>query len=128
MFLGQNNALKNIDKIIKVASESTEEALIEVGERGVGNLKRGTPVKTGILRNSMSYTIDKKVYKPLGSTDNVNPSKDKDSVYIGTNVIYAPSVEFRSTNGSEGFFLRAYIQTKKQAKEIFKEVYKGVAR
>ena len=45
---------------------------------------------------------------------------------IGTNVIYAPSVEYMSNNGSAGFMLRAYKQFMKKAKsEMGKDLKKG---
>ena len=105
----------------KAISKNIDEAFVEIGERGVGYLKRQTPVDSGRLRNSMSFTVDNKVYSPLGKEDNVKMSKAKDAVYIGTNVIYAPHVEYLSTNGSQGFMQRAYEQTKKRAKEIFSQ-------
>lgn len=106
----------------KSVSKNIDEALLEIGERGVGYLKLETPVDSGRLRNSMSYTVDKKVYSPLcqSATDNVNRSGEKDVVYIGTNVVYAPSVEYLAQNGSAGFMLRAYKKTKKVAADILK--------
>lgn len=119
------------DSKFKAISTNIDEALIEIGERGVGYLKRETPVDSGRLRNSMSYTVNKKVYTPLGqsATDNVRRSTSKDAVYIGTNVIYAPSVEYLAQNGSAGFMLRAYRKTKKAADRIFKsEILKGMMK
>ena len=110
-------------------SNNLEEALIEVGERGTNYLKLETPVDSGHLRQSMSYTVGSKVYKPLGHEDNVKSSGDKESVYIGTNVIYAPSVEYLAKNGSQGFMHRAYKQTKARAKVIFEQaVQKGMKK
>ena len=125
---GEKEVMKNIDTNIKIVSKTTTEGLIEVGERGVGYLKRLTPVDSGRLRNSMAYTIDKKIYTPLGNVsgnDSLKKNKHKDVVYIGTNVIYAPSVEYLSTNGSAGFMLRAYKQTKIIAKSILANAIKG---
>jgi hypothetical protein len=75
----------------------------------------------------MSYTVDNKVYKPLGDVGNVKPTNEKDTVYIGTNAVYARHVEYLSKNGSQGFMLRAYNQTKRVADTIFKQVLgKGI--
>lgn len=114
----------------KAISNNLDEAFIEVGERGVNYLKQETPVDTGRLRNSMSYTTKSKVYTPLGSSsDNVNATNEKEVVYIGTNVIYAPSVEYLAQNGSLGFMFRAYRHTKKRAKEIFESaMQKGMKK
>ena len=117
------------DTKFKAISTNIDEALIEVGERGVNYLKLETPVDTGHLRQSMSYTVGNKVYKPLGSIDNLKPSNDKETVYIGTNVIYAPSVEYLAKNGSQGFMYRAYRQTKARAKVIFEQaMMKGMKK
>ena len=117
------------DTKFKAISTNIDEALVEVGERGVNYLKLETPVISGHLRQSMSYTVGSKVYKPLGNTDNVKASGDKETVYIGTNVIYAPSVEYLAKNGSQGFMYRAYKQTKKRAKVIFEQaMMKGMKK
>ena len=112
---------KAFDTKFKAIATNIDEALVEVGERGVNYLKLNSPEVTGHLRQSMSYTVGSKVYRPLGHEDNVTASGDKETVYIGTNVIYAPSVEYLSDNGSEGFMYKAYKHTKKQAKKIFKQ-------
>jgi len=114
---------KAFDDKFKAISSNIDEALVEIGERGVNYLKLETPVDTGRLRNSMSYTTDNKVYRPLGhdTEDTVKRSKDKESVYIGTNVVYAPSVEYRAKNGSAGFMYRAYKQLRRRAPQILKQ-------
>jgi hypothetical protein len=127
---GTQEVLANVNKVIKVVSKSTKEGLIEIGERGVNYLKIETSsfVDTGRLRQSMSYTIDNKVYNPLGNEDNVKPSNEKDSVYIGTNVVYARHVEYLAKNGSQGYMLRAYKRTKDAAEKIMQKVIKGAVR
>jgi hypothetical protein len=102
---GTEQVLANLNNVIKVVSKSTKEGLIEIGERGVNYLKIETSafVDTGRLRQSMSYTIDNRVYNPLGNQDNVNPTNEKDAVYIGTNVVYARHVEYLAKNGSQGY-------------------------
>jgi len=124
MLLGMKDVLKNFDKAIKVASETTEEALIETGERAVGILKDNTPVDSGRLRNSMSYTTQGKVYNPLGGTDIVNRTTEKNTVVVGTNTVYAPRVEYMAQNGSAGFMLRSYKQLVPIAKAIFRDIFK----
>lgn len=122
---------KAFDDKFNAVSNNINEALTEIGERGVNYLKLETPVDTGRLRQSMSYTTDGKVYRPLGhdTEDTLRASADKESVYIGTNVIYAPSVEYRSTNGSAGFMYRAYKQLKKRAPQILEQaMQKGMKK
>lgn len=115
----------------KAVSNNIEEALIEVGERGVNYLKLETPVDSGRLRQSMSYTVNKKVYTPLGNKaeDNLRATNEKETVYIGTNVIYAPFVEYRARNGSQGFMYRAYKQLRKRSGAILKQaMQKGMRK
>ena len=118
---------KNLDKSLNIMSNTLEESLIEVGERAVGILRENTPVVEGRLRNSMSYTIAGKVYDPLNAEqtgDKVNKSSKKDRVIIGTNVVYAPSVEYMASNGSAGFMLRSYKLLIPIAKKIVGDIIK----
>lgn len=127
MLSGTNKVKKNLKDIIKIIAKTQTEGLIEIGERGVGILKLNTPVDSGRLRNSMSYTIDGKSIDPLGSqqsNDKLPIIKSKNIVIIGTNVVYAPSVEFLSQNGSAGFMLRSYKQLKPTAQKIIETLFK----
>lgn len=132
MVIGQKEIEKNIDKAVKIVSKSIEEGLIESGERGVNILKKNSPVVSGRLRGSMSYTIDKKIYSPLKnsknkSTDTVKKTQDKDTVYIGTNVEYAQKVEYLSKTGSKGFMHRSYQILKGIVKKIVaKNIKEGI--
>ena len=125
-FTGSDDILKNLKDSVKVVSETTQEGLIEIGERGVAILDRNTPVDEGRLRSSMSYTIANKVEAPLGGKgeDILRKSKDKDQVIIGTNVIYAAFVEYRAKNGSAGYMLRSYKQLVPIAKKVLETVLK----
>jgi len=121
-------------KKFKAVADNIDESLIEIGERGVNYLKLESPVDSGRLRGSMSYLVNKKVYTPIWDSENkdgdeLKKKKEKDSVIIGTNVIYAPSVEYLAKNGSAGFMYKAYKQTKKVAKDIFKKgMQKGMKK
>ena len=122
---------KAFEDKFNAVSNNIDEALIEIGERGVNYLKLETPVDKGRLRNSMSYTVDSKVYRPLGhaTEDTLRASGDKETVYIGTNVIYGPSVEFLAKNGSAGYMYRAYKRLKKSAGLILeKAMQKGMKK
>jgi len=103
---GDKQIKANLTKVQKQLIENTKQALDLVGQDGVGTLKRNTPRVTGLLLNSMAYEVDNR----------------RQEVVIGTNVVYAASVEFRSTNGSEGFFLRSFNATVPRAKAIFKKL------
>jgi len=125
--LNEKEVLKNMNDSVKVMSKTVEEGLIEIGERGVEILDRNTTVISGRLRNSMSYTIGGKVVDPLGADfadDKLRKNRKKDRVIIGTNVIYAPSVEYLAKNGSAGFMLRSYKQLVPIAKKIMATILK----
>jgi hypothetical protein len=100
--LGQAQVQKNLNNYINIMARNTTQALEEIGQRGVGIVKNNTPVDTGRLRQSMDYKTE------------------KDFVEVGTNVIYAQSVEFRSKQ-NKGFFLRSFNQLVPIAKEIFRK-------
>lgn len=65
-------------------------AMEEVGLVAEGYAKRACPVDTGRLRNSITHIV-----RP-----------DEDSVYIGTNVEYAPCVEYGTVYQDPQPFLR----------------------
>ena len=64
--------------VLKALGNQTIKALYECGLVAEGNAKLKCPVDTGNLRNSITCTV----------------VESEDAVYIGTNVEYAPYVEF----------------------------------
>lgn len=120
---------KQWDKQIKIMSDNLPDGLAEVGQRGTSILRRNTPVLSGRLRNSMSYTVANKVVAPFAffkKMDILNRNRRKNRVYIGTNVIYGPSVEYLSKNGSKGFMYRSYKQLKPIADKVLGKYLKDV--
>lgn len=122
-FVNMKEIEKNLLNSVNVMSKTVTEGLAEVGERGVEILKRNTPVDSGRLRNSMSYTIANRIHAPLGgrAEDTVNAHASKEEVIIGTNVIYGPHVEYMSKNGSQGFMARSYRTLRGIAKKVLDE-------
>ena len=74
------------DEVKAALAEAKERALEAIGLAAEGYAKLRTPVDTGRLRNSISHAVS------------------GDSAYIGTNVEYAPYVEFghRTVSGGWG--------------------------
>lgn len=66
----------NTEEIMSLVKSQITVALEAVGLQGEAYAKRYCPVDTGRLRNSITHTTD------------------EDSAYIGTNVEYAPYVEY----------------------------------
>lgn len=66
----------NTEEIVEEVNDRIKVALEAIGLQGEAYAKRYCPVDTGRLRNSITHTTD------------------EDSAYIGTNVEYAPYVEY----------------------------------
>lgn len=120
--IGYQQVDKRLDRLIKTAAMSNTQALHELGQRSVGILKLNTPVESGRLRNSMGYTTSGKVVSSADEvSDRLDPNSEKDSVEVGTNVIYAASVEYMATNGSQGYFYRSSKQIKAMATAVIRK-------
>ena len=80
----------NKDEILNAFREQIAKGLEVVGSTAEGYAKDDCPVDTGRLRNSIAYAVE------------------DSEVYIGTNVEYAPIVEYRDISHKTGkaHFLR----------------------
>ena len=91
-----------VDKVDKAA----EKALTMIGGSAEGHAKEACPVDTGLLRNSITYALGgqktsvqnysaKAGGEGSGHYEGSAPADDEHSktVYVGTNVQYAPFVE-----------------------------------
>ena len=100
---------------VKITNNSKEvlaelEKNIQLGLNAIGNkaeryAKDNCPVDTGRLRNSINYATAtaKGSGKDTKSGDSVPKSTpEKEAVYIGTNVEYAPSVEYKDMKHTTG--------------------------
>ena len=68
----------NTDEVLSSLGMAKKRGLESIGLTAEGYAKKGTPVDTGRLRNSISHATD------------------DEAAYIGTNVEYAPYVELGS--------------------------------
>lgn len=84
----------NSDMVVKDISQAISTALEEIGMLAEGYAKRACPVDTGRLRNSITHQ--------MGS--------ERRSVYIGTNVEYAPHVELGTRHQQAQPYLRPAAQ------------------
>lgn len=91
-------------------SGAIERALETCGLAAEGYAKRLCPVDTGRLRNSITYATETNHSSgsaPAKPEDySVNSSPNKNTVYIGTNVEYAPYVEMGTTRTRAQPFLK----------------------
>ncbi len=99
--------VNNIKAIEDATDEAIEKALTMIGMQAANYASNLTPRDTGLLANSMTYALsgkgaaisdykgnkpNKKGEKPSGSYSGTAPDSGN-SVYIGTNVEYAPYIE-----------------------------------
>ena len=95
-------ASDNTEEIMEQVTDRIKVALEAVGLQGEAYAKRYCPVDTGRLRNSITHTTD------------------EDSAYIGTNVEYAPYVEYGTSKTKAQPFLAPAAQNHSdEYKEIF---------
>ncbi len=100
---GSVKFVDNSAKILEEMESRKKMALLAIGAAAEGHAKALTPVDTGRLRNSISHTAD------------------SDAAYIGTNVEYAPYVEYGSVHN------KAHHMLKKAATEHGAE-YAAIAK
>ena len=101
----------NSKEFIEAKNEAVKIALETIGLKAEGYAKRECPVDTGRLRNSIAYTTA------------------ESDVYVGTNVEYAPRVEYDDkvyhTVGNAHFLRNAATQHSDEYKEIVEKQLKS---
>lgn len=101
------------DEVIKEKNEAIKKALEAVGIQAQGDVvavitQKGI-VDTGRLRDSITYATAHKRGKTRKNAmpgDGVEGTPDENSVFVGTNVIYAPYHEF----GTSKMNARPYLK------------------
>lgn len=109
----------HIDEVMEKVEHALHQAVGLMAEEVEGNAKRDCPVDTGLLRNSITYAHAGQLPVELGYTDDSGEQwgtysqataeiDDGIAAYVGSNVEYAPYVEFRSAHHNVGkaHFLR----------------------
>lgn len=120
----------NSDEILSRMDRAMEAALEKIGLVAEGYAKRLCPVDTGRLRNSITHATA--TYPGIGTyQDNagntfddatVDGTPEKNAVYIGTNVEYAPYVELGTTRAKAQPYLKpAVVDHAEKYKRIFKD-------
>lgn len=99
-------------EVLKAMKEQVLKGLESIGQECEGYAKDDCPVDTGRLRNSISHKV----------IDNEN------AVYIGTNVEYAPYVEYgeyKHTTGKNHFLRDAATNHSEHYKAIMEAALKA---
>lgn len=100
------STVSNVDKFIRMSKEAQEECGTIIGLRAERHAKAICPVVTGRLRDSITNVYE------------------KGSVYVGTNVEYAPYVELGTSKRKAKPYLRPAIEDHlDEYKGIIEETY-----
>ena len=111
-----SDLVDNSDRILREFDKKIALACELIGVEAERNAKEDCPVDTGRLRNSITYAV--KGGQGLAnqeSGEQADPEEyqkltepEEKTIYIGTNVKYAPPVELRDVNHKSGkaHFLR----------------------
>lgn len=111
MEIGNIKFTDNQEKTIEEKNKAIKKALLIIGLDAQNFAKMDCPVDTGRLRNSISHDTN-----------------DKDTIYVGTNVEYAPEVEFNDsvshTTGKAHFLRDAITLHLNEYKDTFEKTLK----
>lgn len=93
--------------------QAVKKALTEIGIEAEAHAKeiiteKGA-VDTGRLRNSVTWAIGGESAHASGYSGTA-PKKDEPCVYLGTNVEYAPYIEFGTSRMKERSFIRSAVE------------------
>lgn len=130
--------MKNNSKELKeVAEEQIDKALELCGMQAEGYAKMLCPVDTGFLRNSITHAISGQPTAISEYSDNDDeewgeydvdpmPEDETKNVYIGSNVVYAPSVEMGSIRNTPQPYLKPAISDHTdEYRQIIEKALKG---
>ena len=100
----------NSAEVIEAKNAAVMRALEAIGLQAEGYAKLKAPVDTGRLRNSITHSL----------------APEEEAVYIGTNVEYAPYVEFGTRRTKAQPFLKPAVQDHaEEYKRIAESFLKG---
>ena len=103
----------NSEEVLKAMNEQVLAWLEGIGEDAAGTAADQAPVDTGRLKNSINWATQKSYGPPPGDTPIGTP--EENTVYIGTNVEYAPYQEFGTSRGIKGKHFLQFGATAHQA-------------
>lgn len=120
---------KNLSKeVLKAAEKQIAIALNSIGAEAEGYAKDETPVDTGRLRNSITYATATQQGESKSSDSTPHGKPEKNELYIGTNVEYAPYVELGNQKhevGNAHFLRNALSEHADHFKDILEAALKA---
>ena len=129
----------NAPSVLKDVEKAMQQAATMIGGTVEGHAKELCPVDTGLLRNSITYALggespavsvyyDNKMEK-VGEYEGSAPDDEEHevTVYIGTNVHYAPYNELGTVKMTARPFLRPAMENnKREIEQILKMCFEGL--
>jgi hypothetical protein len=127
----------NTKEVLSALDKAIERGLEAIGLTAEGYAKKNeTAIDTGLLRNSITYAISGKSphiksYKDddgnqSGRYEGKAPNDKDKAVYIGTNVEYAPFIEYGTQGRPPLHFLhRAATEHSDEYKKLMKDSMKN---
>ena len=129
--------ISNRDEVLRRTKDAIMVGLEAVGLEAEGDAKSLCVVDTGLLKNSITHGVSGEVIshnytddagEQSGSVSAVIGTTDDKEVYVGTNVEYAPYVEYGTSRHPEPqpFLRRAFEDNKEKYGRIIAKALKGI--
>lgn len=126
----------NREEVLRRTKDAIMVGLEAVGLEAEGDAKFLCAVDTGLLRNSITHGVSGELInhnytddagEQSGSVSAVMGTTDDKEVYIGTNVEYAPYVEYgTSRTQAQPFLRRAFEDNKEKYGRIIAKALKSI--
>ena len=126
----------NREEVLRRTKDAIMVGLEAVGLEAEGDAKFLCAVDRGLLRNSITHGVSGEIIshnytddagEQSGSVSAVIGTTDDKEVYIGTNVEYAPYVEYgTSRTQAQPFLRRAFEDNKEKYGRIIAKALKGI--
>ena len=111
----------NTNKVKKEIEDSVAIGLTECAIQLEGEIAIRTPVDTGHLRASISYIAPRRRSPDEEGSGRLQGDTDSKTAYVGTNVEYAPYVEYGTKRMKAQPYMRTGLDAARPAlKEIFR--------
>lgn len=113
--------VSNLDKIVPKIQEAPEKVLRVIGQNLVREIRPQTPKRTGRLAKSLSYSLNRKMYKE--SVGEWPPSRTP-FLMIGYKLFYAPFIFRKEPDPIEPVVRKNADLIKEMINEAVKEIGK----
>lgn len=134
--------VSHVAKVEKAVASAMKQAVTMIGGTVAGHASEAAPVDTGLLRNSITYAIGGEAPAITEYTDDAGektgyyegtaPSDEENevTVYIGTNVQYAPYQELGAPNinlPARPYLRPAMEGSQREIMQILEQCFRGLS-